>query len=226
MTSSFLFSIAYRANLMEELQLHHVRLHLKQTPAMPFPRPTYLRLLTGIQNTTALAFSTFLVVHLASPLVAAVAGGEGATNVMVRLPLPSPLSLTVFVVVRQGILPPTRTSPNLRLDIPPPPRIPPPPNPPLLPPTIPPNGASSSRIHPPPVPHTPPMHTPDHPFLPRAADKRPLTRRARVRVRLPRTTYMAARQLDDVCRLGRERGMACRLWDAKGYFLATEDTTG
>ncbi|KAJ9116562.1 hypothetical protein QFC20_000494 [Naganishia adeliensis] len=174
---------------------------------MPFPRPTYLRLLTGIQNTTALAFSTFLVVHLASPLVAAVAGGEGATNVM-------------------GILPPTRTSPNLRLDIPPPPRIPPPPNPPLLPPIIPPNGASSSRIHPPPVPHTPPMDTPDHPFLPRAADKRPLTRRARVRVRLPRTTYMAVRQLDDVRRLGRERGMACRLWDAKGRFLATEDTTG
>jgi ABC-type dipeptide/oligopeptide/nickel transport system permease subunit len=74
---------------------------------MSFPRPTYLRLLTGIQNTTALAFSTFLVVHLASPLVAAVAGGEGATNVMVRLPL-SRLAypLTVVAVVGQGILPP------------------------------------------------------------------------------------------------------------------------
>ncbi|GHJ85186.1 hypothetical protein NliqN6_1588 [Naganishia liquefaciens] len=47
-----------------------------------FPRPTYLRLLTGIQNTSALAFGTFLAVHLASPVVAAVAGGEGATRLM------------------------------------------------------------------------------------------------------------------------------------------------
>lgn len=51
---------------------------------MPFPRPTYLRVLTGIQNTSALAFGTFLAVHLASPVVAAVAGGEGATRLMVR----------------------------------------------------------------------------------------------------------------------------------------------
>ncbi|KAI5451983.1 hypothetical protein NCC49_001282 [Naganishia albida] len=49
---------------------------------MPFPRPTYLRLLTGIQNTSAIAFGTFLAVHLASPLVAAAAGGEAATNLM------------------------------------------------------------------------------------------------------------------------------------------------
>jgi hypothetical protein len=57
---------------------------------MSFPRPTYLRVLTGIQNTSALVFGTFLVVHLASPVVAAVAGGEGATKLMVSPCPPSP----------------------------------------------------------------------------------------------------------------------------------------
>ena len=43
-----------------------------------------LRILTATQNTSALVFSAFLGVHLASPLAAAFLGGSGADKTMVR----------------------------------------------------------------------------------------------------------------------------------------------
>ncbi|KAJ9125610.1 hypothetical protein QFC22_000572 [Naganishia vaughanmartiniae] len=48
----------------------------------PKTRSSYLRLLAGVQNTSALAFSTFLAVHLASPVFATFGGGEVANQVM------------------------------------------------------------------------------------------------------------------------------------------------
>lgn len=68
------------------------------------------------------------------------------------------------------------------------------------------------------------MDTPDPPFLPRAADKLALTRRAGVRVRLTRTADVARRQLDDIYSLDRERGIPCRLWRAKDHLLAPDST--
>lgn len=43
----------------------------------------FLRLLTGVQNTSALVFSVFLTVHLASPLAAATGGGSLADKTLV-----------------------------------------------------------------------------------------------------------------------------------------------
>lgn len=46
-----------------------------------------IRVLTATQNTSALVFSSFLVIHLASPLAAAVGGGSLADKTMVSLGL-------------------------------------------------------------------------------------------------------------------------------------------
>ena len=48
-----------------------------------------LRVLTGVQNVSALAFSTFLGIHLAAPLAAALGGASLADKTMVS-PMTSP----------------------------------------------------------------------------------------------------------------------------------------
>jgi hypothetical protein len=50
----------------------------------------FLRLCTGVQNTSALVFSVFLTVHLASPLAAALGGISLADKTLVRNPLSIP----------------------------------------------------------------------------------------------------------------------------------------
>jgi hypothetical protein len=57
--------------------------HVTMPSPLPPTQSSYLRFLTGVQNTSALAFSTFLAVHLASPVLASFGGGEVATKVMV-----------------------------------------------------------------------------------------------------------------------------------------------
>lgn len=49
---------------------------------------TILRVLTNTQNASALVFGTFLTIHLAAPLAAAVGGLGAADGVMVRAPHP------------------------------------------------------------------------------------------------------------------------------------------
>lgn len=56
-------------------------------PEKDVPGPSrggqYLRLLTGVQNTSALVFSVFLTVHLASPIAAAIGGIKSADRTLV-----------------------------------------------------------------------------------------------------------------------------------------------
>ncbi|WWC88071.1 uncharacterized protein L201_002975 [Kwoniella dendrophila CBS 6074] len=75
----------------------------KSSGSFPPARGQVMRILTLTQNTSAMVFSVFLVPHLASPLVASVAGLEGAEKTMLiardlYLPLEPYLIYTPLII--------------------------------------------------------------------------------------------------------------------------------